>query len=41
MKTKFTGMKARKLIASILTHLFLAVMCLVWLIPFVWLIAHS
>ena len=41
MKTKFTGMKARKLIASVLTHVFLAVMCLVWLIPFVWLIAHS
>ncbi len=39
---KPTGsMKRKKMIADVASHTFLVIMCLVWLIPFVWLIAQS
>ena len=33
--------RGKRITADVFTHIFLVVMCLVWLIPFVWLIAHS
>ena len=35
------SMKARRLIADIVVHIFLVCVSIVWLIPFIWLIAHS
>ena len=35
------GMRARRLTADIITYIFLAVMCVVWLLPFFWVIAQS
>ncbi len=35
------SMKKKRLIADIVSHTFLAVMCLVWIIPFVWLLMQS
>ena len=40
-KNKDGGMKARRLTADVITYIFLAVMCVVWLMPFVWVIAQS
>ena len=33
--------KTKRIAADTLTHIFLAVMCIVWLIPFVWLVMQS
>ena len=35
------GMRARRLTADIITYIFLAVMCVVWLLPFFWVIMQS
>ena len=35
------GMMARRLTADIITYIFLAVMCVVWLLPFFWVIMQS
>ncbi len=35
------SMKSRKRMADLATHVFLVVMCAIWLLPFVWLIAQS
>ena len=35
------GMRARRLTADIITYIFLAVMCVVWLMPFFWVIMQS
>ena len=35
------GMKARRITGDVITYIFLAVMCVVWLLPFVWVIAQS
>ena len=40
-KNRDGGMKARRLTADVITYIFLAVMCVVWLMPFVWVIAQS
>ena len=38
---KTSSMKQKKLITDIVVHAFLVIVAIVWLIPFVWLIAHS
>ncbi len=35
------GMKARRITADVLTYIFLATMCVIWLLPFFWVIAQS
>ena len=41
MAEKTTSMKRKRLIADIVVHAFLVIISIVWLIPFVWIIAHS
>ena len=42
MDKKNSGsMMTKRLISDILAHGFLVIMSIVWLIPFVWLVAHS
>jgi len=41
MAKKTGSMKTRRIIGDTATHIFLAVMCIIWIIPFVWLIAQS
>ena len=40
-KNRDGGMKARRMTADVITYIFLAVMCVIWLMPFVWVIAQS
>lgn len=35
------SMKRRRIITDVIVHVFLTIMAVIWLIPFVWLIAHS
>ena len=35
------SMKTRRIVSDTATHVFLALMCLIWILPFVWLIAQS
>ena len=35
------GMKAKRITGDVITYIFLAVMCVVWLLPFFWVIAQS
>ena len=35
------GMRAKRMTMDIIVHIFLVIVAIVWLIPFVWLIAHS
>ncbi len=39
--TKNHSMKRRRIVTDVIVHVFLAIMAVIWLIPFVWLIAHS
>ena len=41
MKNIRESAKAKRLISDIVVHIFLVCVSIVWLIPFVWLIAHS
>jgi arabinogalactan oligomer/maltooligosaccharide transport system permease protein len=42
MAKNFSGsVKARRIATDIIVHIFLVIVAVVWLIPFVWLIAHS
>ena len=42
MAKKITGgMKARRLTGDIVTYIFLTVMCVIWLLPFFWLVMQS
>ena len=41
MAEKTTSMKRKRLIADIVVHAFLVIISIIWLIPFVWIIAHS
>ena len=40
-KKKDGGMKAKRLTADIITYIILASMCVIWLMPFFWVIAQS
>lgn len=35
------GVRSRRIITDVIVHVFLAVMCIVWLIPLFWLVMHS
>jgi len=41
MAEKTTSMKRKRLIADIVVHACLVIISIIWLIPFVWIIAHS
>ncbi len=40
-KNNLGGMKARRIAGDALTYIFLAVMCVIWLLPFFWVIMQS
>ncbi len=35
------GMKAKRVATDVVVHIFLVIVAVIWLIPFVWLVAHS
>ena len=41
MAKKPASVKTQKMITDIIVHVFLTIVAVVWLIPFVWLVAHS
>ncbi len=41
MAKKTGSMKAKRITTDVIVHVFLVIVALIWLIPFVWLIAHS
>ena len=41
MAKKPASVKTQKMITDIIVHVFLTIVAIVWLIPFVWLVAHS
>ena len=41
LSQKTRSVKTGRIVSNTLTHIFLAVMCLVWIIPFVWLVMQS
>ena len=41
LEKKTRSVKTGRIVSNTLTHIFLAVMCLVWIIPFIWLIMQS
>ena len=40
-KNKDGGMKARRITGDVITYIFLTVMCVIWLLPFFWIIMQS
>ena len=40
-KNNLNGMHARRVTADIITYIFLSIMCIVWLMPFFWVIMQS
>ena len=40
-KNKIGGMKAKRITGDVLTYIFLAAISILWLMPFVWLVAQS
>ena len=40
-RDKNGGMKARRVTGDVITYIFLSIMCIVWLLPFFWLIMQS
>ena len=41
MAKKVASVKTQKIMTDVLVHIFLVIVACVWLIPFVWLVAHS
>ena len=41
MAKKYKSVKTQRMVTDIIVHVFLVIVAIVWLIPFVWLIAHS
>ena len=41
MAKKPASVRTRRIVSDILVHLFLGIVAVIWLIPFVWLVAHS
>ena len=41
MAKKPASMKTQRLITDTVVHVFLVIISIIWLIPFVWIIAHS
>ncbi len=40
-KNKIGGMKAKRITGDVITYIFLTVLCIVWMIPFFWLVMQS
>ncbi len=40
-KNKIGGMKAKRITGDVITYIFLTVLCIVWLLPFFWLVMQS
>ena len=40
-KNNLGGMKARRITGDVITYIFLAAMCVIWLLPFFWVIMQS
>lgn len=40
-KNNLGGMKAKRITGDVITYIFLAVMCVIWLLPFFWVIMQS
>ena len=40
-KNNLGGMKARRITGDVLTYIFLSIMCVIWLMPFFWVIMQS
>ena len=40
-KTVHSSVKRRKIASNTVVHIFLAIMCIVWLLPLVWIVMHS
>ena len=40
-KNKLGGMKAKRVTGDVLTYIFLSIMCVIWLMPFFWVIMQS
>ena len=40
-KQKTSSIRAKRITSDIIVHIFLVIVAIVWLIPFVWLVAHS
>ncbi len=40
-KNKIGGMRAKRITGDVITYIFLTVLCIVWLIPFFWLVMQS
>ena len=41
MAKKYASVKTQRLVTDVVVHVFLAIVAVVWLIPFIWLVAHS
>ena len=41
MAKKTASVKTQRMITDIFVHIFLTIVAIVWLIPFIWLVAHS
>ena len=41
MAKKTASVKTQRMITDIFVHIFLTIVAIIWLIPFVWLVAHS
>jgi len=41
LEKKTRSVKTGRIVSNTLTHVFLAIMCLIWIIPFIWLIMQS
>ena len=40
-KNKLGGMKAKRITGDVITYIFLSIMCVIWLMPFFWVIMQS
>ena len=41
MAKKTASVKTQRMVTDIVVHIFLTIVAVVWLIPFIWLVAHS
>ena len=40
-KQKTSSIRAKRITSDIIVHIFLVIVAIIWLIPFIWLVAHS
>ncbi|MBR2422637.1 MAG: ABC transporter permease subunit [Oscillospiraceae bacterium] len=41
MAKKYKSVKTQRMVTDIIVHIFLTIVAIIWLIPFIWLVAHS